>query len=250
MSISLVIVFDGIDLDRKFVLSSLQYIFNNILPIHEIKYGGISGVWAGSGQASVLNTPLWTIPFEFFCYLFVIPMVFVRDLHILIKCIFLVIAVYFLMNLGVISSSIKFDLLRVFTYFLMGISIFRFVSKGCGLYWFIISIFLAIIFEEKVNEFLISMILILLILVLGFCMHDIFPKWKKIDLSYGVYIYAWPISQAVQSITANLYIGLLLTCLVVLSVAFLSYYYVEKPMLKYKKILDNYYIGIKGNKYV
>jgi peptidoglycan/LPS O-acetylase OafA/YrhL len=55
------------------------------------------------------------------------------------------------------------------------------------------------------------------------------------DLSYGIYLYAWPIQKLlIWYLTSNPFVVLALTLLAVVPVAFVSWYAVEKPALSLK----------------
>jgi len=64
------------------------------------------------------------------------------------------------------------------------------------------------------------------------------PVDRKIgDISYGIYIYAWPVQQVVAQLVpkANPYINMVLSSIIVISIAYLSWRYIEKPMLSLKQ---------------
>ncbi|MGN8049010.1 acyltransferase family protein [Curtobacterium sp. 22159] len=70
------------------------------------------------------------------------------------------------------------------------------------------------------------------------------PGWRlRDDLSYGVYIYGWPVAQVVVAVAAGLHVGLapwmlfLLTAVLVVPLAFLSWRFVERPSLSLKRRL-------------
>jgi peptidoglycan/LPS O-acetylase OafA/YrhL len=73
-------------------------------------------------------------------------------------------------------------------------------------------------------------------LVLYLALAITLPNLAKYgDLSYGVYIYAWPIQQSISLLLhANWILNLLLTLPVVLVCAFLSWHVVESPALRLK----------------
>ncbi|TLP72472.1 acyltransferase [Pseudomonas nitroreducens] len=57
------------------------------------------------------------------------------------------------------------------------------------------------------------------------------------DISYGVYIYAWPMQQLVWVKGQSGYVNALLAMLLVLPIAYLSWRFVESPALKLRKSL-------------
>lgn len=57
------------------------------------------------------------------------------------------------------------------------------------------------------------------------------------DISYGVYIYAWPIQQLVWEPGQGAYTNALYSTLIVIPLAYLSWRFVEKPSLKLRRYL-------------
>lgn len=64
------------------------------------------------------------------------------------------------------------------------------------------------------------------------------------DISYGVYIYAWPIQQLVWSQGQNAYVNAALATLIVVPVAYASWRFVEKPALSLRAFLSHRRKGI------
>ncbi|MGB6791738.1 MAG: hypothetical protein WBE53_10005, partial [Pseudolabrys sp.] len=58
-----------------------------------------------------------------------------------------------------------------------------------------------------------------------------------LDLSYGIYIYAWPIQQLSAMITSNFWIALLFSILFTLLLALLSTLFIELPAQRFKRDL-------------
>lgn len=58
------------------------------------------------------------------------------------------------------------------------------------------------------------------------------------DISYGVYIYSWPIQQIVWQPEQNAYVNVLLATAVVFPLAYASWRLVEKPALNIRKIIS------------
>lgn len=195
-TIMIIIIFDNIVLTNNYILQYLYFLTYNLLPLSEITHAGISGVWVNSGLSSVLNTSLWTIPFEIFGYLFIIPFLLTK-VKLIYKVLLIIISFYFLLHLDIISNgNIKYDLLRVLIYFAIGISFFMYIKdKKLNLYLpFLISILF--IFEGSLIETLMGYIVIISILYFGFYLNSIITFNN--DYSYGWYLYAFPISQAVN----------------------------------------------------
>ncbi|PLA75549.1 hypothetical protein CYQ88_00865 [Hydrogenovibrio sp. SC-1] len=248
LSVLMIVLFDKVDIDLRFMSNAFNFIFTNFFPLQQIQYGGIPGIWLGSGQPGVVNTPIWTIPFEFFCYLFIVPLILTPRISILLKAFLFVAGLYFLTNLGVLSENgFRFDFLRVLAYFLMGVATYQLLFRNQGMKSLLVSVLLIFIFEGSFSEFFLGMLLIILILFVGFYVKNLFPKFSKYDLSYGFYIYAWPVTQTAQALVDNVYFGLCIAFLILLAVSTLSYFFLELPMLKQKRKFDQFFISIKGN---
>jgi peptidoglycan/LPS O-acetylase OafA/YrhL len=78
-------------------------------------------------------------------------------------------------------------------------------------------------------------------LALGFYCPPLARFTDETDLSYGIYLYGWPISQTIIWFfpTVSRWSLCALTLLMTSCVAFLSWRFVEKPALKWKKLLLN-----------
>lgn len=59
------------------------------------------------------------------------------------------------------------------------------------------------------------------------------------DLSYGTYIYAWPVQQTLTQAVGqmNPYINILLVSVITMALAYVSWHYLEKPTLSLKRML-------------
>ena len=62
----------------------------------------------------------------------------------------------------------------------------------------------------------------------------------KVDISYGVYLYAWPVQIYVIKYfpQVNLYVLMLVTLMVASVLGYLSWTFVEKPFIQLKGKLD------------
>ena len=66
----------------------------------------------------------------------------------------------------------------------------------------------------------------------------------KNDVSYGIYIYGWPIAQAIvyfainRNVELNPIIYFVLTMLLVVPISFFSWIFVERPSLKMKRTVS------------
>ena len=98
------------------------------------------------------------------------------------------------------------------------------------------------LFENSLIEFGINTILISVIIMFGFFKKSIIPKLDRLDLSYGIYVYAWPVSQASSMIDTNIYVKLLAATVGLISLSYVSFVFIEKPHLQKKNLFSNFRI--------
>lgn len=214
----------------------------------------LPGVFEGNAYKGVVNGSLWTIPFEFLCYLIIGALGFTRLLkhRYLMLLISLVVFYYYIFG-GVISPSGSGHLLgleintivELLTFFLMG-------SLAC-------------LFKDKITLHkeltMIGIVLLFISIYYGgfkplFAVFGSYiilycaflPKTilslitKKGDFSYGVYLFAFPIQQTITFLyggKTSVWMNFLLSVPVTLILAIASWYTVEKTFLKYKKVKLN-----------
>lgn len=230
VSLLLALLFSPVD----FGWQSFRFIISNILPLKELGLG-MAGVWSSTAQAGAMNNSLWTIPFEVFCYIFIVPMLLsYKGNKLLFKVIFVIAMLYMLSRLNVLSlDHIKYDLLRVLFYFGFGVSFYRLIktqSFNISLVFFVCGI---IVCEELFSEILLNFFIMTLCLFISFY----FKAWRPVesDYSYGIYLYAWPISQAVCAAgVENIYFAICIAFICLLLLSYCSWTYLEKPCLKLK----------------
>ena len=204
----------------------------------------IDTIFETNPYKNIVNGSLWTLCYEFTCYIFLILLIVFRKKILLQELMILAILIITLIlynttnNFSILNLSSK-ELFRFSSYFFAGSFLFYYKSL-----------------LKKVNLLIISITLILLSVILGF-FDWFFPLFsyvilfigikstkfinnigKKIgDLSYGVYIYGFLIQQ-----TLMYYFKLDVFSLIFISLAislifgYLSWKYVEKPTLKFKNM--------------
>ena len=91
---------------------------------------------------------------------------------------------------------------------------------------------LVAVLEPNIKEVITNYLFTFLVLVCGLYIKNIY--FLKVDLSYGIYLYSWPISQVVYFFCKNVYAGILISFIIVLCVSCFSWFYIEKPAMRYK----------------
>ncbi len=234
--LSLVIVLFGVLLfgDAAFSQEWFSNIsFRNLVTLDFVNIP-VAKMWSETNPFQY-NGSIWTIPFEIFCYIIIVPL-FLSNNKFTMKKYFLlfVFGLIFLKGLGTFSMNhISLDLLRVIVYFSLGVSVYMIIVRKKNNYFFIASLFVLIYFEKSFGEIVLGYTIIT-ILFFGFYLKNTIKL--KDDYSYGIYLYAWPISLAVRGVGIyNIYLGLFVAFVVLMLTSYLSWTYLEKPFLNMKK---------------
>ena len=218
----------------------VRYVFSNLL-LMQFQYG-IGTLFEGHTEAFSVNGSLWTIPWEAGCYI----LVFMLGILGILKrwrfgVVTLVIVAY--LNccmfppgsiLGRYFMSERITLLPV--YFLSGSVFFLYRDRIPLRHWMgitstILFVILGIVHWPTAA------------LVLPYCLfwvaHRDQPNTRSLpDFSYGIYIYGFPLQQAMfglcgSSVTLTSFT--LCSILLVIPFAGLSWYLIEKPSLRWKR---------------
>lgn len=208
----------------------------------------LPGVFENNPIKFAVNGSLWTLPVEFFCYvllgifLYVIHIKYLPYILILIS-IALISWLYFLdhrepQKLFVFYATDWKSGSRLIVYFLIG-SVIRLFSIGEKIttqhFIIVLMIFLSI-----PNAFFINNLAPLLLLPLGtfsFAFSKPISGWLNgQDISYGIYLWAFPMGQLLldKQIATTPIFSIILTTLLILPIAYLSWQLVEKPALRLK----------------
>lgn len=202
---------------------------------------------------SGLNNSLWTIHYEFICYLMVPILAWLgltnqkKWLLILLLISYLLLCLQTLgyifpfkqsLSGGIIGNPYYYP--RFFTYFLCGSCVYVFRNQIPRNIWLALVALLSFVLSFKLN--LIDVIWPVsgtyLLFYAAYHHKFIFPKFAKYgDLSYGIYLYGWPLQQLVLLFWGtylNVYTFFAVVFPIVLLFAILSWNVVENPALKLK----------------
>lgn len=230
--------------------SLLTYLPNN-LSLYRIQFS-ISGVFEKNPYKSAINGSLWTIPYEFTMYILLSFLIIFRKnkkaLLIILLMSFLLLLVgniFYLEQLGkyeyILSSKILLDLGVFFIAgsLLAAINIEKIKRKKELVILFFTIVIISIYFNFYAYTKYIT--LPILFIFLGLCpIPFICNIGNKIgDLSYGIYIYGFPVQQTLMYYFKLNYLELMIYSMIVsYFFAYFSWHLIEKKALKLKRLLS------------
>ena len=226
---------------QDYIHSSVTLNFFRTLQLN-IQYF-LPGVFATNLYPNAVNGSLWTIPLEVKWYgiLLIGGILGLLKFKWIIFTIMILLATY---QFGIYHAetnpepnySRQFGL-----YFIYGacMHLFRDLWQNKSIYGLIIIGILSIIFWVAGHQAIaLWLVLPFLVIVFGTLSTPVFNRFGQFgDLSYGVYIYAFPVQQLIIWISQgkfSLPVCLVLTLTCTLLLAFISWHYIEKPALKFK----------------
>lgn len=203
-----------------------------------------------------INGPMWTIRYEFLCYL-TLPVIshFLKNNLKAYICLFItLVALYFLHNLYALSffAPKPFDfesgaLLRLFSAYVAG-NIF-YLAKDKIIFnatYSIISAALLFILLFNKQFAQLGLITFGAYLLFNFALNYKNQFLSKIgtktDLSYGIYLYGWPVQNLIiqNHPSINQYVLFLVNLTIAAIIAYISWNIVEKPFIAMKNTTFNF----------
>ncbi|MEM9091671.1 MAG: acyltransferase [Cyanobacteria bacterium P01_F01_bin.53] len=231
---------------------AIKYIIRNAF-VH-IRQWNIGNVLDAAAYRDSLNGSLWSLFPEVQCYFFTIV---VGYLGLLKKCrILLIVIAAYLCILFAINANVSTQYGPAFLANGDQLKLYAPYTVGMCLY-----LFKNLVDLNKVTLFILFSTIILLLkvggytlvapLVLPLFLIAAFSKFKvrlNVDLSYGIYIYSFPLQQLIHHyFKAGISVGWFLILSIVISSCFgwLSFQIVEKPFMKVRRWLDANYFAPK-----
>lgn len=200
----------------------------------------LPGVFSNNPHPSVVNASLWTLKFELLCYVLLASagafnLFRKRYLNWLLPIGFLLSGGFLVQRFGGLADPVE-QMARFWLCFSIGVGFFVFRSsiRISWIFGFFLVALMAATLGTAWDRVISPVATGYAAVLLGSVpLPGVRQFTNKVDLSYGVYIFGWPISQTliltVPGITtATLIIA---SCGLALSVAVLSWHLVEKPSL-------------------
>jgi peptidoglycan/LPS O-acetylase OafA/YrhL len=209
----------------------------------------LPGVFTENPVKGTVNANLWTLPSEFYCYLvtsalMALGLFFNRTVYLGILAVTTVVLIFMSLFSGFgVTAAVPSPFLITY-YFFVGVAFFQWREK-IPVDW---RIFLACavigfgLLMKKELVFLAPIFVTYCTVFFGMVQIPKIPVLQNGDYSYGIYLYGFPIAQALVAIMPLTFIGhgwLLLAVATLLTLIFsmLSWHYIEKPTLDLKKKL-------------
>jgi peptidoglycan/LPS O-acetylase OafA/YrhL len=201
----------------------------------------LPGVFASNPHPSVVNGSLWTLKFEVVCYLLLallsaVGLLEKRRASLLLPAVGIVASAFLLYRFGGHADSFE-QLARFWLCFSFGVGLFVFrdhvrISVFQALFlvaltWMVLGAGI----ERAVSPIATGYAVLLLGRIpLG----KLRAFSNRNDISYGVYIFGWPISQSLIHFYPNLnaWALLVLSAAITSAIAYVSWHWIEKPSLR------------------
>jgi peptidoglycan/LPS O-acetylase OafA/YrhL len=201
----------------------------------------LPGVFAHNPYPSVVNGSLWTLKFEVVCYLLLallnaVGLLEKRRVSLFLPAVGIVASAFLLYRFGGYASSLE-QLARFWLCFSFGVGLFVFRDHVrisifqalflAALTWMVLGTGIERVISPIATGYA---ALLLGCIPLG----GLRAFTNRNDISYGVYIFGWPASQALIHFypAINAWALVVLTAIVASALAYLSWHWIEKPSLR------------------
>ncbi|MGE9763929.1 acyltransferase family protein [Pseudomonas sp. PDM20] len=203
----------------------------------------LPGVFDGQHYTNI-NTSLWTIPVEFKWYILTAMLGLAGALRF--KKVLLVMLVFMVGYQAIINGLEKRNFLLEFGFFFLSgilLNVYSETIKKHGGLVSAVCVASGIALWQVGQEYLAAVVSIPLITIaVGTASTPFFNKFGRFgDLSYGFYIYAFPVQQLVVHFLngkIGVYSALALSAAITLTIAFFSWHLVEKPAMRLKRYVE------------
>jgi peptidoglycan/LPS O-acetylase OafA/YrhL len=243
--------------------SIYSYIYKNF-SLFRLQYG-IPGVFERNIYGTAINGSLWTICYEFTMYILLSCLIvfksnrkFLGALFLIFYSIFFVFFFFYKNNFSFNFYNLQSSLLAELGLFFLGGSLlalmnfkqFKFIKISI-----LVSGILVLFSELFISDPLIFRVLLWPVLIIGLGIQStmyINCIGQKIgDLSYGIYIYGFPIQQTLMHYFNLEALGLMfLSIPISMLFGYLSWHLIEVKILEFKEEAPSFYIKLIFNKII
>jgi peptidoglycan/LPS O-acetylase OafA/YrhL len=230
---------------EEYFASPLLYRFvagNLVLDVEQNRLPGVA--FSPYDVGGIVDGPLWSLPCEVLMYALVLVLGLMRLLRtkLIVALILLGMAAIWgdVSRTGLLGSDLLGSTAWLLAFFAVGMAIYR-LGDRCPWDWRLaVAAALGLVAAAQLGVFILCFPLLggYLTLYLGFCRRlPVMPAARYGDLSYGLYIYGWPIQQLVVwwgDASLAWWQVFALALPITAAVAFLSWHVVEAPALALK----------------
>ncbi|MBU2887811.1 acyltransferase [Gilvimarinus agarilyticus] len=220
---------------------TLQYL-SNAFAFPNVQWV-LPGVFENNPKTAI-NGSLWTLSVEVRCYVFLVALsaFYVFRTRIMANAFLLALflfGAYFFSEIPLLGNNSRWT--RTCLYFLLGVAFY--INRDLILIHYRLALLALILtitaFGEQWFPYVFPVSLTYLIFYLAYGVKHIDLDKYLGDISYGVYIYAWPVQQIVASYLPGdrPYLHAVIASIIVAILAFASWRLIEKPALGLKKKL-------------
>lgn len=220
-----------------YIKASARYFLNNLNLVDGVAYD-IADAYSHQATNSV-NGSLWTLPWEIRCYigLIIVALLGFFSSRAIGNILYLHVVVLLVLGRESDIFSANSEIPLMIFAFCSGAFYFlnrsEFTPVQVGVVFLALAFVAVKYFDEK--HFAVVLTTISLVLALGFSQKLKLPRLKT-DLSYGIYVFSFPVQQfLVFSGVENPWLLALITLFIVAGLAYFSWVLVEKPAINYSK---------------
>ncbi len=210
----------------------LSFIGKNVTLFTGTKAGVSQAVFAGNAMPNALNGSLWTLTYEVKMYV-VLALCFVALRYKPVAAV--LVSGFGLIVIG--FSALDTFWLQFSALFVAG-SFVAAAQKLKNLAWAIAAVLLLSCLFAALGRSFFALYLVLTAAVIALGSIKL-PAWLRppLDLSYAIYLYAFPVQQLSAMLTKNFWIGLAFAATITVALALLSALLVEQPAQRWKLAL-------------
>ena len=223
-----------------------QFLINNST-LWRVEYD-LPGVFANNAYAGAVNGSLWTLPIELRAYVFLTLLGVLRLLRFRLAAnlVFAVLAILFLVPEWSSLVTRNPDKWRLFLFFFAGAAFYinrKYIPLGILPPVVLLAVYMGTAAFPKLHALIFVVLVSYVTLAIALARYyPALDPGKIGDVSYGVYLYAFPVQQAlIHLLPAGLSgWGLAIAAgMVTLSLAAMSWFLVEKRVLTHKGYMAN-----------
>lgn len=224
--------------------TGLSYFWSNALMV--FSGDSLSSTLTGAPFAGTWNGSLWTLRYELACYIivgFVISIAYFRVTSAFFTVCFLAVTVLSIFVNAANIRGLSADVGFLMPFFAAGAWLFRFRSRipSSGRLAAAALVALLLILIAGAGRSLAALPVAYLCMWIGIALPPSFRRiGRRNDLSYGLYLYGFPVQQLLVFLGANalgLPIYVLLSILATLPMAAMSWFLIESPSMRLKRLV-------------